>query len=68
MRTGDSGDPQTYQSVNEGALALGQALFKLWRNPLAHLPERMIRQQAIEGLAAASAFARLVEEAALEEA
>jgi len=29
LRTGDSGDPQTYRSVNEGALALGQALFKL---------------------------------------
>jgi hypothetical protein len=67
LRTGDPGDPQTYRSLNEGALALGQALFKLWRNPLAHLTDKMRREQALEGLAAASAFARLVDEATVEQ-
>lgn len=57
LRVGDPGDPQTYTSLNEGALALKQALYKLWRNPLAHLPDKMARQRALEGLAAVSAFA-----------
>ena len=67
LRIGDPDDPKTYRSLNEGALALGQALFKLWRNPLAHLTDKMRREQALEGLAAASAFARLVDEATVEE-
>lgn len=67
LRFGDPDDPQTYTSGNEGALALGQALYKLWRNPLAHLSGTMIRQRALEGLAAASAFATLVEDATVEE-
>lgn len=63
LRVGDPSDPQTYTSLNEGALALGQAVYKLWRNPLAHLPAKMRRQRALEGLAAASAFADLVDTA-----
>lgn len=68
LRVGSPDDPQTYKSVNEGALALGQALYKIWRNPLAHLPEKMERQRALEGLAAASAFAFLIEVAEVHEA
>ncbi len=63
LRIGDPEDPKTFASRNEGAHALGKALFKLWRNPLAHLPDKMERQRAIEGLAAASAFAAVIEEA-----
>lgn len=67
LRVGDSEDPQTYTSLNEGALALGQAAFKLYRNPLAHLPDQVERQHALEGLAAVSAFARLVDDAEVVE-
>lgn len=62
LRVGDPDDPQTFTNLNEGALALGQAVTKLYRNPLAHLPDQVERQHALEGLAATSAFARLIEE------
>jgi len=54
---------RTSTSAQEGAMFLGMAVFKSWRNPLSHMPGGSDRQPALEGLAAASAFARAIETA-----
>lgn len=54
-----------YRSAQEGAMHLGEAVFMYWRNSLAHEPGGADRQLAIEGLAAVSALARLIDNASL---
>ncbi len=55
----------TYRSAQEGAMHLGEAVFMYWRNVLAHEPGGADRQLAIEGLAAVSTLARLIDCATL---
>lgn len=53
----------TYHSYQIGAMHLGEAVFMYWRNVLSHNPGGTSRQQALEGIATISAFARVVENA-----
>jgi hypothetical protein len=61
LRVAEDDGSETYRSKQQGAMFLGQAVFSLWRNPLSHEPDDMPRQEALEALAGASTFARLVE-------
>ena len=61
LRVIEDDGSETYRSMQQGAMYLGMAVFMLWRNPLSHVPGGSPMQQALEGLAAASAFAQLIE-------
>ncbi len=58
---------KTSRSMQRGARALGEAVFSLWRNVEAHEVTDTPPEEAIEALAAMSAFARLIDEAELIE-
>lgn len=55
----------TYVSIQEGTMHMGEAVFMLWRNFESHEETDTSREEAIEALAAMSHFARLVERAEL---
>lgn len=59
VRTDDGSD--SYRSEQLGAMHLGEAVFMYWRNVLSHNPGGANHQHALEGLAAVSTFARVVE-------
>ncbi|MCL1898927.1 MAG: TIGR02391 family protein [Promicromonosporaceae bacterium] len=59
----------TFRSMQEGAIALAQGIYKGIRNPLGHAdPTDLDEQVALECLAALSVLARWVDESTLEEA
>ena len=60
LRVAEDDGSQAYKTIQQGAMFLGQALFSLWRNPESHEGDTP-RQQALEGMFAASTFARLIE-------
>jgi len=66
LRVADDDGSDTYKSKQQGAMFLGQAVFTLWRNVLAHEPGGEDEQPAIEALAAMSTFARLLDDAEVE--
>ena len=61
LRVAPDDDSDTYQSAQEGAMHLGEAVFMYWRNVLAHEPGGATKQAAVEALGAVSTFARLVD-------
>ncbi len=62
----DRSDAKTFTSMQEGARALAEALYKGIRNPLNHRADQeLTEQEALESLAAISILARWVEDAEL---
>ena len=68
LRVMDDDESNTYQSAQEGAMHLGEAVFMYWRNVLAHVPGGADRQPSLEALGAISTLARLVDSATVETA
>jgi hypothetical protein len=62
LRVSEDDGSETYTSLQEGAMYLGRAVFKLLRNPLSHGEAGMARQEAVEALGAISTFARIVDQ------
>ena len=67
LRVAADDGSDTYASRQEGAMHLGEAVFMLFRNVEAHDITETPLEEAVEALAAMSAFARLVEGAELVE-
>lgn len=61
LRVTEDDGSETYRSVQIGAMHLGEAVFMYWRNALAHEPVALSREEALEALAATSAFARALD-------
>lgn len=66
LQRSDRSDPKTFTSMQEGARALAEALYKGIRNPLNHRADHELsEQEALESLAAISTLARWVDDAEL---
>ncbi len=61
LRLSEDDGSESFTSLHQGAMHLGQACFQLWRNIEAHEVTDSSRQECLEALAGMSALARLVD-------